>query len=328
MTPTIFAAHNVDSETRRHSSSGGIFAMLANDVIGAGGVVYGATIDANGNVAHRRVDNTGALAALQGSKYVFSDATKAYADACADIAAGRHVLFCGTPCQTAAMRQRAGDNPALLLVEVVCHGAPQPKYWRRYLAETVAKHRRSIADIARIDFRDKRTGWKNYSFTILYRDGKTVTQLHDDNLWMRAFLGDLTLRDACFRCPFKYPDGSAADITLGDLWGIERLAPDIDNDLGTTLVIARTRRGKAAVANIAADATLTLADVARYNPALTTSATKPAGYDTFRNAAQTLLDNTAPTKQTFRKLAARHTARPLLLTLKIRLARLLAPLRK
>lgn len=305
----VFAAHNPDPEIRRQSSSGGIFTILSERVLWQGGVVYGVAFDGDWNVAHRRVDSFHGLAPLRGSKYVYSNVGTAYADAAADLKAGRQVLFSGTPCQIAAMRRRAGENLRLILVEIVCHGAPAPEYWSAYLSELCKKLRRKVSDIASINFRDKRTGWKNYSFTVSFRDGKTFTQPHDDNLYMRAFLKDLTLREACFRCPFKHPGGSQADITLGDLWGISQLAPEIDNDQGTTLVIARQGH----IQGLVPDAYFVLNDVAMHNPAIVSSANRPAEWGRFQLAAR---------HGNIIALMRRFAGRPFMQDLYLRLARI------
>lgn len=273
----IFAAHNPDEALRRESSAGGVFTMLAEDVLGRGGVVYGAGFDSDWHIVHRRVDTVKGLKSLRGSKYAFSEYLTALKDAKNDLGAGRPVLFSGTPCQIAAIDRLAGNDPRLLKVEVVCHGAPKQEYWMRYLSELCDSLGKSRSEITSISFRDKSTGWKGYSFTVKFNDGTVFTQSHDDNLYMRAFLADLTLRDACFRCPFKYPDGSRADITFGDFWGIARLAPDIDNNLGTTLIISRTHAGELALqsAGFSVSDTYALGDVARYNPAITNHVSVP-----------------------------------------------------
>ena len=234
-------------EVRLKSSAGGVFSLLAEDVIAKGGVVYGAAFDSNWSVVHCRVDNTDDIAKLRGSKYVYSNYTQSIADVLNDLNDGRKVLFSGTPCQIAAMKARTGENDNLLSVEVVCHGAPEAKYWERYIDEVCRNNGLSRCDIESISFRDKRTGWKGYSFTIIFKNGKIFTQRGSENLYMRIFLSDYTIRRACFRCPFKYPDGSKADITLGDFWGIEKIAPQIDNNHGTTIVIARTQRGETSI---------------------------------------------------------------------------------
>lgn len=280
----IFAAHNPDATLRHESSAGGVFTMLAEEVLGRGGVVYGAGFDSDWHIVHRRVDTVDGLKSLRGSKYAFSEYITALKDANKDLAAGRSVLFSGTPCQIAAIDRLAGNNPQLLKVEVVCHGAPKQEYWMWYLSELCDSLGKSRSEITSISFRDKSTGWKGYSFTVKFNDGTVFTQPHDDNLYMRAFLADLTLRDACFRCPFKYPHGSHADITLGDFWGISRLAPDIDNNLGTTLVISRTHAGDCALQNagLRVSDNYALSDVARYNPAISNAVRIPVKRQVFQ----------------------------------------------
>ncbi|MDE7154145.1 MAG: Coenzyme F420 hydrogenase/dehydrogenase, beta subunit C-terminal domain [Muribaculaceae bacterium] len=277
----VIAAHNPDGEVRKNSSAGGVFSILARNVIEQGGKVYGVGFNSRWSVVHKRISSVENLSELRGSKYVFSDINTTAALIDADLKSGKKVLFTGTPCQVAAIRKRFGENDNLLLVEVVCHGAPEAKYWERYINELCENRGMTRDDIASINFRDKSTGWKGYSFTVVFKNGSVFTQPASKNLYMRAFLRDYTLRKACFRCPFKYPDGSKADVTLGDFWGIENLAPQIDNNLGTTIVIARTENGKCCINMIDKEGCFTLEQVSQYNPAITHPASQPLKYETF-----------------------------------------------
>jgi len=225
------------------SSSGGVFSALAERVISDGGVVYGASFDDNWGVAHKRIADKGNLHLLRGSKYVYSAMGSSISDALSDLKSNRFVLFSGTPCQAAAMRKAAGNDANLLIVEVVCHGAPEQKYWRQYLTELCATENKSISDIANINFRDKSNGWLNYNFKIAFKDGSVYEECHKENLFMKGFLSDLTLREACFKCQFKQPHDSKADMTIGDFWGIEEYIGKTD-DAGISLVILNTTNGE------------------------------------------------------------------------------------
>lgn len=280
----IFAAYNDNPDIRKQSSSGGIFSVLAKYTLANGGVIYGASFDTNWNISHKRIISNESISLLRGSKYAFSNVGTSYKDALSDLTFGRLVLFSGTPCQIAAMRKLAGDHPLLLLVEIVCHGAPSPEYWSRYLAELCQQQSKTIDDIEAINFRDKRTGWKNYSFTIRFKNGETFTQPHDDNLYMRAFLQNLTLRKSCFVCPFKCPHGTKADITIGDLWGISQIAPEIDDDKGISLVIVHTKRGIELLKSVPL-ITLNYENVLEYNPAIALTPKEPLNYDLFKRQA-------------------------------------------
>lgn len=278
----VFAAYNSDGQVRRESSAGGVFSVLAQRIISEGGVVYGAAFDDNCRVVHRRVETLENLETLRRSKYAFSHLGSAIKDAVRDLQEGRKVLFCSVPCQVAAMRKLGGDHPNLLCVEVVCHGAPHPDYWQRYICELCKELNHKLSDIESINFRDKRTGWKNYSFSVKFNDGTEFAQLRKDNLFMKMFLSDYILREPCYNCLFKYPSGSHADITLGDLWGIEHIAPEINNDLGTTLVICRTEKGIEAGNHLENVVEIDFEGAAKYNPALISSAKKPLGYKIFK----------------------------------------------
>lgn len=264
----VIASHNKDKHIRLSSSAGGVFSILADKILQLGGIVYGASFDCQWGVRHIRVVDSKDLERLRGSKYVFSDFISSVSEAIADLALGKIVLFSGTPCQIAALKKKAGENDNLYLVEVVCHGAPDKKYWKAYLDELCAELHKNKSDIVSINFRDKCTGWKNYSFTIKFDDGEQFSQPHDDNIYMRAFLSDYTLREACFHCPFKYPDGSKADLTIGDFWGISQLAPELDNNWGTTIVIVRTQKGETLCENIEKRKIFTLDQISEYNPAI------------------------------------------------------------
>lgn len=283
----ITAAHNPDKEIRKKSSAGGVFSTLAHTVLAEGGVVYGVGFDSAWSVVHKRIRSVENLSELRGSKYVFSNINTTVGSAISDLESGEKVLFSGTPCQIAAVRKRIGENENLLLVEVVCHGAPEAKYWECYIDELCEKHGMSRDDIKSINFRDKSTGWKGYSFTVKFKNGKVFTQQGYKNLYMRAFLRDLTLRKACFKCPFKYPGGSRTDITLGDFWGIEKLAPQIDNNLGTTIVLARTEKGQRFMELFDNYGEFTLEQVSQYNPAISHPASQPSDYDKFSKEADT-----------------------------------------
>lgn len=275
MSMKVFYFENIDSAVRAGSSAGGLFTALAEKILAEGGVVYGATFDENWHVVHSRVESIEDLPPLRGSKYAFTDISKCFGLIADDLRAGRKVMFCGTPCQVAAVRKRVGENDDILLVEVVCHGAPQSKYWDLYLDELLQNQGKGRDDIASIYFRDKTEGWKNYSVRVDFKDGSKFIQSHRVNPYILTFIYDYTLREGCSKCPFKSPD-SKADISMGDFWGIESLAPEIDNNLGTTIVIADTQKGEGILKGLATPISLSVEQVAKYNPAIIKAPNVPA----------------------------------------------------
>ena len=86
--------------------------------------VYGCTSDGI-DVRHIRVENHSELFKLQGSKYVQSDVRGLFKEVKNDLKTGKTVLFIGTPCQVAGLKNYIGHHNAhLYLVDLICHGVP------------------------------------------------------------------------------------------------------------------------------------------------------------------------------------------------------------
>jgi len=249
--PLTYAAKNLDEDIRRESSSGGLFTLLAQEVIRQGGVIFGARFDSNWEVEHHCVDNIEDLALFRGSKYLQSRVGNSFLDAREHLKAGRQVLFSGTPCQISGLKLfLRKDYPNLLTVDFVCHGVPSPLVWRHYkdqLLTSITHTKRS--HFTDIRFRDKTEGWKRFSFaaTIEMSDNRSVTfrEPLNKNIFMRGFLQDLYLRPSCHACPAK-SFKSGGDLTIADFWGIENLLPEFDDDKGASLVMVSSERGRVA----------------------------------------------------------------------------------
>ena len=160
-----YAAKNKKEDIRSQSSSGGVFSLLAEYIIDRGGVVFGARFNEKWEVIHDYVEVKEDIAAFRGSKYVQSQIGDSYKKVEFFLKQSREVLFSGTPCQIAGLNyylRKKYDN--LLTVDLVCHGVPSPGVWRKYLQDQILNKDQSR--ISNIQFRDKRLGWKNFSFTI------------------------------------------------------------------------------------------------------------------------------------------------------------------
>lgn len=238
----VYAARALDMALRGESSSGAVFSILARGIIAQGGVVYGAAFEGNEwRVVHKSAESEEELSALRGSKYVQSDLGKTFNSVAANLKSGRKVLFTGTPCQVAGMRNYLrlkelypSDN--LLLVDVVCHAAPSPSAWKAYLGKRCHAPR-----VESISFRCKNRSWKKYSVHIGFDDGTEYLRDYQDDTFMRGFLAELFNRPSCHNCPFRELR-SGSDMTLGDFWGIETIMPDMDDDRGTSLVLVNNDR--------------------------------------------------------------------------------------
>lgn len=175
-----YAAYNLDEKERLQSSSGGVFSLLAKQVLREGGVVYGAAMSEDCTSAcHIKAESPDDLVALRGSKYIQSSTEGVYQQIKNELDNRRKVLFSGTPCQIAGLKSLLRtDYENLLCVGVICHGVPSSKIWRKYLSY---RENRAGASARRTFFRHKYYGWKcspyYLSFQIVRRTNKSFTRI-------------------------------------------------------------------------------------------------------------------------------------------------------
>ena len=254
-----YAAKHTHTEVKLKSSSGGMFTALAEIILKEGGVVFGAGFDKTWNVVHRSVENLPDLDNLRRSKYVQSDIGKTYQQAKQFLDKGRKVLFTGTPCQIAGLRNYLGKEDAnLLTAEIFCHGTPSPGVWKKFLKENF-----DLSKIKAINFREKRLGWRKFYLNFTLPNGlhahsqkrSLAETLHLKsncskgvewfyyNSFFLCFVRELINRPACHSCSFR--GCKLADFSMGDLWG---QWPDIitptDKQTGLSAVTLNTPKAQ------------------------------------------------------------------------------------
>ena len=130
-----YAAWNKDAKELKESTSGGIFWLLAKEVLAQNGVVFGAVWTEDWKVRHTFAETLEDAEKLRQSKYMQSETGDAYLQVRDFLKAGRKVLFSGTPCQVAALRSFLGKpEPDLLTTDIICHGVPSAAVFGRYRA--------------------------------------------------------------------------------------------------------------------------------------------------------------------------------------------------
>ncbi len=238
---SAFAVKSLVEEKRHQSSSGGVFYLIAEEIINKGGIVYGAAFDEDFQVVHTGIERIENLPEIMGSKYVQSNIGGIFAEIKQSLEEGREVLFSGTPCQSAGLKKFLVKNyENLTIATVACHGTPSTKVWKKYIQE---KENEYHAALSYVNFRDKRTGWKSYSITFGFNNGKEYSSAFSSDPYMLSFLMNYSLRSSCYQCNFK-GQNLVGDIVLADFWGIEEIVPEMDDDKGTSLVLIKTEKGK------------------------------------------------------------------------------------
>lgn len=270
--PLAYACINNNEAIRLESSSGGLFSLIAEQVIEDGGVVFGASFNKELEVEHSFVETKEELGKLRGSKYVQSRIGETYKKAKEILDLGRKVLFTGTPCQIGGLKSYLGKSYSnLLCVDIVCHGVPSPLVWKKYVDY---RQEKAGSAVQRISFRRKDDGWKRFSVSFLFKNNTEYRETMDKDLFMRAFLKDVCLRPSCYACGFKTIHRQS-DITLADFWGIQNILPDMDDDKGTSLIFVNSKAGQAIIEQIVDKMQYKEVDIVeavRYNPAAIKSA--------------------------------------------------------
>ena len=266
-----YACYNKNYEERINSSSGGIFILLAKEIIKRKGIVFGATFDKDFNVIHSSIENEKELNKFMGSKYTQSTIGKIYKQVKEYLENNRYVLFTGTPCQIEGLKSYLRKDFAKLYTQdIVCHGVPSPKVWHKYLDYLTQLEKEKIRNI---QFRNKDHGWSLYRTKVLF-DTKTYSKSHREDLFMKAFLSNICLRDSCYNCSFK-KKYRISDITLADYWGVKNIHPKLYDNKGTSLVIINSDKGKELFNYIKDNLVYVETDLdsaLKYNPAMIKSA--------------------------------------------------------
>lgn len=234
-----FAVQAKNMMLRKESTSGAVFPIVAEAVLEQGGVVYGAGFNSSMKVVHQKATDRNDLNLLTKTKYVQSETMGVFRCVQQDLQEGKEVLFVGTPCQVEALKRfLLKEYSNLLLVDLICYGVPSPGVWARYIAYLEKTYHGKLTSF---QFRDKRG--QNNGHLISYRiENQEYVEDYEENPFIMMYRSNCLLRPSCHVCPFSSVKRSS-DITIGDFWGIEKISPGIDDGMGTSLVMLRSKRG-------------------------------------------------------------------------------------
>ena len=245
--PRVYAVKSKSDETRITSSSGGMFTEISDYVLKNGGTVYGVAFDDNLKAIHIRAENYEERDRCKGSKYSQSELGTIFQDVKKDLENGKLVLFTGTPCQVSGINKFLNNTNKdnLILVDIVCHGAPSPMLFKEYIqfCEKVNKSK-----IKNYYHRSKDNGWEHQEKAV-YENGKIDQKTVLSQAWKMIFYTNLALRQSCYNCQYTNSK-RASDITIADFWGIEKFNPEFVDKKGISMMIINTTKGKKIFENI------------------------------------------------------------------------------
>lgn len=240
--PVTIAAINKNMRVRWDSTSGGAFSALADVMYGQEGYVSGAVYNEDFSVRNFISDNPDDLVRLRSSKYLQSNAEGLYKEIRDLLRKGEKVLACGTPCQMAALRSfLRKDYDNLIIVDFICRGVNSPKVYRKYLDSLEQKYG---GKVVYVKAKNKELGWRNLTRKVVFDNGKVYYGVRMDDDFRRGYHTNVFCRPSCYACQYKgFP--RIADITIADYWGIEKVDKNLDNNIGTSMILLNSKKGEA-----------------------------------------------------------------------------------
>lgn len=240
--PLVYSAYSKKLSVREKSTSGGMFFELSAHVISHGGVVCGCRFSDDYHAAyHTFAENMEDLEPLLSSKYFQSDTCGVYRRIQRFLHDGRKVLFCGAPCQSAALQQYLPANlrENLITVDFICLGINSPKGYLKFINELEIKFG---AKISRVRFKDKSRGWQSLGTKVWFENGKEYYGNRYTDAWVNSYVvGKFMIRSSCALCHFKGLP-RVSDITIGDFWGGDYTPDERKN--GVSLVLVNSPKGE------------------------------------------------------------------------------------
>lgn len=229
------------------SASGGFFVTIAKYVITRlNGVVFGVILDEDFICKHAKAKTLDELIPMQNSKYIQSDINTVYAQAKKYLLQNRYVLFSGTPCQIAALKSfLSKDYDNLLAVDVVCHGVPNQKFWKKHIEHLKEKGKlisytfRNRDNKNTLDPTSRVSRRGTLEATVVASKGIDKKPAKKDCYYC-PFVKNESFRESCYNCQYAQNE-RVSDITMGDC-DSEKNYPDFYPYESKSIVLLNTEK--------------------------------------------------------------------------------------
>ena len=242
--PIVYSLWSKDDNTRISSTSGGVFWEIASRFIAEGGVVVGSRYGNDWKSAeHIIARNIEELLEIKGSKYFQSDTAGIYRVVLNELKTSKKVLFCGTPCQIAAIKAFLGekDYENLYLMDFICRSINSPKAFKAYIDELEKNYNSKVIEV---HLKNKDRGWQSLASQVRFENGEESLKDKNEDWWVKGFIyNDLYTRESCYHCQYKVLPRVNSDITIGDFWGIKNQTEE-DMFKGISVTLLNTRKGQ------------------------------------------------------------------------------------
>ena len=239
----VFSGRISNEEDLLKCASGGAFTALAAAFIKNNGVVIAAADSfINEKPDFIQIDKISDLYKVQGSKYFQINLTVKTYKLIRDLLKNkRNVLFCGMPCQVAAVKKVFKRFRTLFTIDIICGGVPSYKLISKYRQYKETKRHKKLIN-HKFRTKDKKNIY-GYQSRLEYEDGYIEHYNGFDDEYTRLFSSGVLLRKSCYQCEFSN-EKRMGDITIGDFWGINNISRFYSTrNKGVSLLICNSDNG-------------------------------------------------------------------------------------
>lgn len=249
-----YSGFSRNENNRLRSASGGVFFEIAIQIIKMNGIVFGCILDDNLKAIHTYTTTEEGLRKMQGSKYVQSFIGNSFCQVKTFLKENKIVLFSGTPCQIAGLKNYLGKNyQNLYTIDLVCHGVPSPMIFEDYKKYLFKSEKFSIID--NISFRGKQDSWLYFNMLVTGYDSYGNKKIYKGGYWkdpyLRGFLREYFLRPCCHQCQYTSID-RISDFTIADWWTYKKIDKEDKNfqKKGVSLLFVNTNKSFAILKSV------------------------------------------------------------------------------
>ena len=235
---SAIAAIAIDKQINETSTSGGIAAVISNWYIQNNGIVYGVVCEGR-DIFHKRCVTKGEITKLKGSKYVKSYLRNTYKEVKEDLKNNKNVVFFGTPCQIAGLKNFLyKDYNNLLTVDLICHGNPSQKLLQQHINSIIGNK-----NIDRIVFREDGYHMRLYNNNEIIYENNLWESPFNDSYYTAFYIACASFRDSCYHCRYANPS-RVGDLTIGDFWGLNKKVKFSRTPNGISVILPNTEKGQ------------------------------------------------------------------------------------
>jgi|LSQX01.2.fsa_nt_gb coenzyme F420-reducing hydrogenase beta subunit len=264
---SIVGRHKSDHIWKK-SASGGAFTAICELYHEDDGAIFGVRFNGT-NVVHDYVRNIEDIGVFRKSKYVQSDMGNSYHELKKLLDNNKKVIFSGTPCQVAGIKNYLGKNyDNLLCIDLICHGVGSPGVFRKYIEYLEKRYGSKIKSFTFRHKKIKMGRMLQYVIVVEFENGKIIE--NENDIYNTAFIQALILRPSCEKCRFANIH-RVGDLTIGDFKKKHELLPEAKGLDNFSTIIVNSKKGEEVASQLEENMVIysvEISDIIKTNPPL------------------------------------------------------------